>query len=176
MTQPTCLANRPPHSPVRWRGQSRRGGFNARSSRACCRSARDSSSRHRLEARRLQGVIVPQLSRDRDGFGGLMIAADPDTGESLTMTFWNNAEALEASTEAANRMRDEARRSDGRQHRRRGHVSGVPQRNALVRQRHSPARARLTTASLGLAVAKRLMGPCSTRAAPSRWRGCLSFH
>lgn len=49
--------------------------------------------------------VLPQLQQ-QDGFKGMIALADRQTGKTLGVTFWENEEALRASEEAANRMRE----------------------------------------------------------------------
>ena len=43
-----------------------------------------------------------------EGFQGLMLLADRQTGKSIALTFWESAEALRRSEEEANRIRQES--------------------------------------------------------------------
>lgn len=51
--------------------------------------------------------IVPKL-RQTDGFRGLYALADRTSGKSMSITLWDSEEALRASEEAADRMREDS--------------------------------------------------------------------
>lgn len=51
--------------------------------------------------------IVP-AAKLQDGFEGIYLLFDRDTGRSLSITFWETEEDMKASEEAANRARDES--------------------------------------------------------------------
>jgi heme-degrading monooxygenase HmoA len=50
---------------------------------------------------------LPQLQQ-QEGFKGMVALADRKTGKTLGITFWESEEALEASEEAADRVREDA--------------------------------------------------------------------
>ena len=51
--------------------------------------------------------VLPQLQQ-QDGFKGMAALADRQTGRTLGVTFWESEEALRASEEAANRLREDS--------------------------------------------------------------------
>lgn len=51
--------------------------------------------------------VLPQL-RDVMGFQGIISLVDRETGRSRTITLWESADAMQASEEAANRLRTKA--------------------------------------------------------------------
>jgi heme-degrading monooxygenase HmoA len=51
--------------------------------------------------------VLP-AARKLEGFAGMLALADPSTGKSMGITFWQTEEALKASEEAADRMRNES--------------------------------------------------------------------
>lgn len=51
--------------------------------------------------------VVPKL-RQTDGFQGLYALADRASGKTMSITLWDSEEALRASEEAANRMRQDS--------------------------------------------------------------------
>src|SRR3712207_2875099 len=55
--------------------------------------------------RYLRGNVLPQL-KQQDGFKGMAALADRQTGKTLGVAFWESEEALRASEEAANSLRD----------------------------------------------------------------------
>jgi heme-degrading monooxygenase HmoA len=57
--------------------------------------------------RQVRESVLPQL-RQQEGFEGLVALADRKTGTTLGITFWQSEEALKASEEAADRLREES--------------------------------------------------------------------
>jgi heme-degrading monooxygenase HmoA len=57
--------------------------------------------------RYVQENVLPQLQQ-QDGFKGMAALADRQTGKTLGVTFWESEEALRASEEAANRLREDS--------------------------------------------------------------------
>lgn len=51
--------------------------------------------------------ILPAI-RQLDGFAGVYFLADRESGKTVSITLWGSEEAMEASREAANRMREQA--------------------------------------------------------------------
>lgn len=51
--------------------------------------------------------IVPQLE-SVPGFLGVISLVNREAGETVSVTFWDSEDAMRASEEAANRMREEA--------------------------------------------------------------------
>ena len=51
--------------------------------------------------------VLTQLQQ-QDGFKGMAALADRESGKTLGITFWESEEALRASEEAANRMREDS--------------------------------------------------------------------
>lgn len=56
--------------------------------------------------------ILP-VARLHDGFEGIYILFDRETGKSITITLWESEEDMQASEEAANRARSESAESAG---------------------------------------------------------------
>lgn len=56
--------------------------------------------------------ILP-VARLHDGFEGIYILFDRETGKSITITLWESEEDMRASEEAANRARSESAESAG---------------------------------------------------------------
>lgn len=50
---------------------------------------------------------VPQ-AKQNEGFKGMIALGDCQSGKTMSITFWENEEAMRASEEAANRMRSES--------------------------------------------------------------------
>lgn len=48
-----------------------------------------------------------------DGFTGMLTMADAESGQSMSLTFWDSEEAMRASEEAANRLREDASKQSG---------------------------------------------------------------
>ena len=57
--------------------------------------------------RQVRESVLPQLWR-QEGFEGMVALADRQTGKTLGITFWESEEALRASEEAADRLREES--------------------------------------------------------------------
>ncbi len=51
------------------------------------------------------------MLREFDGFGGAYMLIDPETGDAMTVTFWDDREAEVATSEHASRWRREAANS-----------------------------------------------------------------
>ena len=60
----------------------------------------------------MQQTILP-AARQLDGFRGVLSLTDRESGTGLTITLWESEEAMKASEEAANRLRDEAAQAFG---------------------------------------------------------------
>jgi heme-degrading monooxygenase HmoA len=59
------------------------------------------------ELRQVRENILPQIQQ-QEGFKGMVALADRKTGKTLGITFWESEEALEASEEAAGRLREDS--------------------------------------------------------------------
>ena len=59
------------------------------------------------ELRQVRENILPQIQQ-QEGFKGMAALADRQTGKTLGITFWESEEALEASEEAAGRLREDS--------------------------------------------------------------------
>jgi heme-degrading monooxygenase HmoA len=59
------------------------------------------------ELRQVRENILPQIQQ-QEGFEGMVALADRQTGKTLGITFWESEEALEASEEAAGRLREDS--------------------------------------------------------------------
>ena len=55
--------------------------------------------------RQVRENVLPQLQQ-QEGFEGMVALADQQAGKTLGITFWESKEALEASEEAADRLRE----------------------------------------------------------------------
>jgi heme-degrading monooxygenase HmoA len=60
----------------------------------------------------MEQTILP-AARQLEGFRGVLSLTDRANGRGLTVTLWDTEEAMQASEEAANRLRDEAARAFG---------------------------------------------------------------
>src|SRR5919112_377594 len=69
--------------------------------------------------RHAREVILPQAKEMDPGFKGIIALTDRQSGKMLGITFWESEEALRASEEAANRLREESAEAGG------GTVAGV---------------------------------------------------
>ena len=57
--------------------------------------------------RQVRENVLPQI-RQQEGFEGMVALADRQTGKTLGITFWESEEALKASEEAADRLREDS--------------------------------------------------------------------
>jgi heme-degrading monooxygenase HmoA len=57
--------------------------------------------------RQVRENVLPQL-KQHEGFEGMVALADRKTGKTLGITFWESEEALKASEEAADRLREDS--------------------------------------------------------------------
>ena len=60
----------------------------------------------------LRENIVPR-AQQMDGFKGLYYLLDRESGKALSVTLWASEEAMHASEEAANRLREESAEASG---------------------------------------------------------------
>jgi heme-degrading monooxygenase HmoA len=57
--------------------------------------------------RQAREEVLPQ-AKQMDGFKGLIALGDRQSGKTVGITFWESEEAMRASEEAANRLREES--------------------------------------------------------------------
>ena len=62
--------------------------------------------------RQAREVVLPQ-GRLMEGFKGMIALGDDHSGRTLGITFWETEEAMRASEEAANRLREESADASG---------------------------------------------------------------
>ncbi len=62
--------------------------------------------------RQAREVVLPR-GRQMDGFKGIIALGDRQSGKTIGITFWESEEAMRASEEAANRLRDESTEASG---------------------------------------------------------------
>jgi heme-degrading monooxygenase HmoA len=62
--------------------------------------------------RQAREVVLPQ-GRQMEGFKGMISLGDRQSGKTLGITFWESEEAMRASEEAANRLREESAAASG---------------------------------------------------------------
>lgn len=55
--------------------------------------------------RQIDDQVIP-AAKAMDGFSGLLALMDRDSGKMIAITFWESEEAMRASEEAANRLRE----------------------------------------------------------------------
>jgi heme-degrading monooxygenase HmoA len=68
--------------------------------------------------RQAREQVLPR-AKEMDGFKGLIALGDRQSGKTLGITLWESEEAMRASEEAANRLREESAEAGG------GTVAGV---------------------------------------------------
>ena len=56
--------------------------------------------------------VLPR-AKQMDGFKGMIALGDRHSGKTLGITFWESEEAMRASEEAANRLREESAEAGG---------------------------------------------------------------
>ena len=64
--------------------------------------------------RQAREQVLPR-ARQMDGFKGLIALGDRQSGKTLGITLWESEEALHASQEAANQLREESAEASGEQ-------------------------------------------------------------
>jgi heme-degrading monooxygenase HmoA len=64
--------------------------------------------------RQVREQVLPR-AKEMDGFKGMIILADRQSGNSRSITFWESEEAMRASEEEANRLREESAEASGEQ-------------------------------------------------------------
>src|SRR5919112_786870 len=69
--------------------------------------------------RHAREVILPQAKEMDPGFKGIIALTDRQSGKMLGITFWESEEAMRATEEGANRLREESAEAGG------GAVAGV---------------------------------------------------
>ena len=69
--------------------------------------------------RQAREVVLPQAKEMDPGFKGIIALTDRQSGKLLGITFWESEEAMRASEEDANRLREESAEVGG------GTVAGV---------------------------------------------------
>lgn len=57
--------------------------------------------------RQVRENVLPQIQQ-QEGFKGMVALADRQTGKTIGITFWESEEALKASEEAADRLREDS--------------------------------------------------------------------
>ena len=57
--------------------------------------------------RHVRENVLPQIQQ-QEGFQGMVALADRQSGKTLGITFWESEEALKASEEAADRLREDS--------------------------------------------------------------------
>ena len=64
--------------------------------------------------REVREHVLPQLQQ-QEGYKGFLALGDRQSGKTLGITFWESEEALRASEEAANQLREESAEASGEQ-------------------------------------------------------------
>ncbi len=75
----------------------------------------------------LRENVLP-TAREMDGYKGVISLADRTSGKGLTLTFWENEEAMKASEEAANKLREQAAREMAEE------IAGVERFEVLIHE------------------------------------------
>jgi heme-degrading monooxygenase HmoA len=60
----------------------------------------------------VQEVVLPR-TKQMEGFKGMIALGDPNSGNTLGITFWESEEAVRASEEVANELRQESAETGG---------------------------------------------------------------
>jgi heme-degrading monooxygenase HmoA len=69
--------------------------------------------------RQAREAVLPQAKEMDPGFKGIIALADRQSGKMVGITFWESEEAMRATEEGANRLREESAEAGG------GTVAGV---------------------------------------------------
>src|SRR5215203_2922004 len=64
--------------------------------------------------RQAREVVLPR-GRQMEGFKGMIALGDRQSGKTLGITFWESEEAMRASEEDANRLREQSAEAGGQQ-------------------------------------------------------------
>jgi heme-degrading monooxygenase HmoA len=64
--------------------------------------------------RQAREQVLPQAKQD-EGFKGIIALGDRQSGKLLGITFWESEEAMRASEEDANRLREQSAEAGGQQ-------------------------------------------------------------
>jgi heme-degrading monooxygenase HmoA len=75
--------------------------------------------------RAVREQVLP-AARQMDGFKGLLAMVDRSSGKMVGITLWDSEEALQASEEAANQLRDSSAQAGGAQ------IAGVERFEVVV--------------------------------------------
>jgi len=70
------------------------------------------SSRFREDAEKVRDKLLPQAEA-LEGFKGMMMVADSQSGQSMSFTFWDTEDAMRSSEEAANQLRKQSSEETG---------------------------------------------------------------
>jgi heme-degrading monooxygenase HmoA len=62
--------------------------------------------------REVKEHVLPRLHQ-QDGFKGFIVLRDPQRGKLIGVSFWESEQAMQASEEAANRLREESAEAGG---------------------------------------------------------------
>ncbi len=62
--------------------------------------------------RQAREVVLPR-GKQMDGFKGMIALGDRHSGKTIGITFWESEEAMRASEEEANRLREESAEAGG---------------------------------------------------------------
>ena len=92
--------------------------------------------------RQAREQVLPR-ARQMEGFKGLIALGDRQSGKMLGITFWESEEAMRASEEAANRMREKSAEAGG------GTVAGVGRYEVVVYEAPSTGPVSGVTDSVG---------------------------
>jgi len=84
------------------------------------------------DATRMVRERVLPAARELEGFAGMRLLADRSTGKSMGITFWQTEQALQASEEAAARMRGESASESGSE------IVGVERYEVTLDERGEP--------------------------------------
>ncbi len=74
----------------------------------------DAESADRIDGvvEQVESDIVPTL-KEQDGFKGMTVLADRESGRMIALTYWESEDALKTSEEVANKARGEAAETAG---------------------------------------------------------------
>jgi heme-degrading monooxygenase HmoA len=64
--------------------------------------------------RQVREQVVPQ-AKQQEGFKGMIALGDRQSGKTMGITFWENEDAMRASEEEANRLREDSAEASGQE-------------------------------------------------------------
>ena len=97
-----------------WKGLARQAGGSERRHAVHARVSILEGSPDQMDEslRQAREVVLPR-GKQMDGFKGMIALGDRQSGKMLGITFWESEEAMRASEEAADQLREESAEAGG---------------------------------------------------------------